>query len=117
LRQRSEASANEVALDSNVLLWTLEGSHELKSDLKRKIADPQNDVLISAASVWEIAIKQRLRKLHVPDNWLEAVAASDLAPLTIIFFMLSPQAGCLVITTIHSIECWWPRLRPRDWSW
>jgi PIN domain nuclease of toxin-antitoxin system len=72
-------------LDSHVLLWTLAGSSELKSDLKRKIADPRNDVLVSAASVWEIAIKQRLGKLHVPDNWLEAVEASDLAPLSINF--------------------------------
>ncbi len=72
-------------LDSHVLLWALAGSSELNSDLKRKIADPRNDVLVSAASVWEIAIKQRLGKLHVPDNWIGAVEASDFAALSINF--------------------------------
>ncbi len=80
-------------LDSHVLLWTLAGSPELKSDLKRKIADPRNDVLVSAATVWEIAIKRRLGKLHVPDNWLEAVEASDLAPLSINFVHAIAAAG------------------------
>jgi PIN domain nuclease of toxin-antitoxin system len=46
---------------------------------------PGNDVLVSAASVWEISIKQRLGKLDAPDDLLEAIEASDLTPLGIDF--------------------------------
>lgn len=72
-------------LDTHVLLWALADTPELKRDLKRQIVDPRNDVWVSAASVWEIAIKQRLGKLQAPDNLLEVIESSDFLPLTINF--------------------------------
>jgi PIN domain nuclease of toxin-antitoxin system len=38
------------------------------------IAEPANEVLVSAASVWEIAIKRALGKLETPDDLLETLA-------------------------------------------
>ncbi len=70
-------------LDTHVLLWSLADSRELGHDLKRKIVDPRNDVWVSAVSVWEIAIKQRVGKLQAPDNLLEAIASADFASLPI----------------------------------
>ncbi len=81
-------------LDTHVLLWALAESPELARDLRRKIADPGNDVLVSAASVWEIAIKKRLGKLDAPDNLLEVLEASDFSPLSINFVHAS-AAGSL----------------------
>ena len=72
-------------LDTHVLLWALAESPELARDLRRKIADPSNNVLVSAASVWEIAIKIRLGKLDAPDNFLEVLEVSDFRPLFINF--------------------------------
>ena len=72
-------------LDTHVLLWALAESPELARDLRRKIADPSNNVLVSAASVWEIATKIRLGKLDAPDNLLEVLEASDFNPLCINF--------------------------------
>jgi len=40
-------------------------------------------VVVSTASVWEIAIKQAAGRLDAPDDLLEALAANDFAPLPI----------------------------------
>jgi PIN domain nuclease of toxin-antitoxin system len=70
-------------LDSHVLLWSLADSPELRRELKQEIKDPGNDVMVSAASVWEIAIKKRLGKLDAPDDLLEAIEACDFTALSI----------------------------------
>ncbi len=73
----------KLLLDTHVLLWSLADSPELDADLRGKIVDPANDVFVSAASVWEIAIKKRLGKLSAPDNLLEVLESSDFTPLPI----------------------------------
>ena len=50
-------------LDTHALLWWLVGSERLSQTAKRTISDEANDVLISAASAWEIATKYRLGQL------------------------------------------------------
>ena len=50
-------------LDTHALIWWLEGSGRLSVQAQRAIADEENDVLISAASAWEIATKYRLGKM------------------------------------------------------
>jgi len=84
----------KLLLDTHVLLWALAESPELARDLRRKIADPSNDVLVSTASVREIAIKKRLGKLDAPDNLLEVLEASDFSPLSI-NFVHAAAAGSL----------------------
>ena len=49
--------------DTHTLIWWYEGSRRLSPQAQRAIADEENDVLISAASAWEIATKYRLGKL------------------------------------------------------
>lgn len=53
-----------VLLDTHALLWWLDGAPELSAQAKAIIADIEaNEVLVSAASAWEIATKARLGKL------------------------------------------------------
>ena len=47
-------------LDTHVLLWALGAPERLGSSTRAKIEDLQNDILFSAASTWEIAIKSAL---------------------------------------------------------
>ena len=47
-------------LDTHVLLWALSGSKRLTDDVRDLIETPDNDVLFSAASIWEIAIKSQV---------------------------------------------------------
>lgn len=59
-----------VVLDTHVVLWWLVDDPALSTEARMAIADPGNDVLVSAASVWEIAIKQALGKLRAPGDLL-----------------------------------------------
>ncbi len=58
-------------LDTHVLLWWLRDDRRLKSPERRAIADPDAVVHVSAASVWEIAIKKSLGRLDVDEEALE----------------------------------------------
>lgn len=51
-------------LDTNVLLWTLAGHARVKH-LRARIEADDNDVYVSAASFWEVAIKAGIGKLDV----------------------------------------------------
>ena len=55
-----------VLLDTHALIWWFEGGGKLSARARRVIEDPQTAVLVSAASAWEIAIKQQLGKFRVP---------------------------------------------------
>ena len=71
-------------LDAHALLWWLADDPTLRKNARSAIADPSNDVLVSAASVWEIEIKRALGKLSAPDGLVEAIesAAFDTLPIT-----------------------------------
>ena len=51
-------------LDTHAFLWWLAGSERLSQQARQAIANEANDVLVSAASAWEIATKHRLGKLR-----------------------------------------------------
>jgi len=56
-----------VLLDTHTLLWCLTADSYLTSRARRIIEDGSNEVLVSAASIWEIAVKVRLGKLPTGD--------------------------------------------------
>lgn len=53
-----------ILLDTHALLWWLSGDARLGPAATALIADPVNDVLVSAASLWEITVKARIGKLE-----------------------------------------------------
>ena len=61
-------------LDTHAFLWWAEDSPRLPRPARRAIQDDDNDVLISAATAWEITTKHRLGKLPNADP-----IASDIA--------------------------------------
>lgn len=52
-------------LDTHALLWWMTDDPRLSSRARELIADERNNILISAASAWEIATKHRLGKLPI----------------------------------------------------
>jgi len=52
----------KLLLDTHLLLWAAGPSPRLSSQARRLIDDPQNELLASTASLWEIAIKSALRR-------------------------------------------------------
>lgn len=63
-------------LDSNAFLWWRLASPRLSERAAAAILDPGNDILVSVATLWEIAIKQSLGKLRFLDDF-EAVIQSE----------------------------------------
>ncbi|MBI3821707.1 MAG: type II toxin-antitoxin system VapC family toxin [Planctomycetes bacterium] len=52
-------------LDTQALIWYVDQDHLLSRSAHAAITDPQNDLLLSAASIWEIAIKVSIGKLKL----------------------------------------------------
>jgi PIN domain nuclease of toxin-antitoxin system len=50
-------------LDTHALLWWLFDDPKLSQRAREIIAKPEHEILVSAASAWEIATKHRLGKL------------------------------------------------------
>jgi PIN domain nuclease of toxin-antitoxin system len=50
-------------LDTHALLWWLDGDRRLPARVRALINGPANEVLVSAASVWDITTKARLGRL------------------------------------------------------
>jgi PIN domain nuclease of toxin-antitoxin system len=53
-------------LDSHAFIWACVEPERLSSTEQDVIADPENDVFVSAASAWEIAIKKALGRIAFP---------------------------------------------------
>jgi PIN domain nuclease of toxin-antitoxin system len=53
-------------LDTHALLWALSAPGNLPADIREALEDPANIVFVSAASAWEMAIKQARGKLRYP---------------------------------------------------
>jgi PIN domain nuclease of toxin-antitoxin system len=65
-------------LDTHALLWWLDGDRRLSARARAVMADETNEILVSAASGWEIATKSRLGKLA-----LAAGAAARLGEVVV----------------------------------
>jgi len=72
-------------LDTHVFLWWLADDDRLKKAEREAIRSPENDVYLSAASIWEIGIKQGLGRLRVPESASVAALRLGLQPLPITF--------------------------------
>ncbi len=75
----------KLMLDTHVLLWWLDDNPTLTEAVRTAIRERHATVFVSAATVWEIAIKQAIGKLDTPGDLEEAVAASRFEPLPITF--------------------------------
>lgn len=70
-------------VDTPALLWWLSDDDALSPAARSVIADPVNEPLVSAASVWEIAIKRALGKLTAPEDLPELVIGEGFSWLPI----------------------------------
>ena len=67
----------KLLLDTQLMLWWLADSPKLSRQARALIADPANTVFVSAATMWEIRIKEKLGKLDVPTNLIATVVSEE----------------------------------------
>lgn len=62
-----------LVLDAHAFLWWVRNEATLTADARGAIADPANDIIVSAATVWELEIKRALGKLIAPPDLLAVI--------------------------------------------
>jgi PIN domain nuclease of toxin-antitoxin system len=74
-------------LDTHALIWWVEGDERVTPRLRRLLAEPGEDVFVSAATAWEIATKARIGKLRTPKallpDFVEVAEMLGFLPLPI----------------------------------
>jgi PIN domain nuclease of toxin-antitoxin system len=73
----------KLLLDTHAALWFLSGDDRLSEPARRQLTDDTNRVLLSAAVVWEVAIKRALGKLTLPDEYLSLLLDAGVQPLAV----------------------------------
>jgi PIN domain nuclease of toxin-antitoxin system len=72
-------------LDTHEFLWWCADDPRLGEVEREAVGDGKNEVFLSSASVWEMAIKQALGRLEVPERPSMATARMGIAPLPVAF--------------------------------
>jgi PIN domain nuclease of toxin-antitoxin system len=74
-------------LDTHVLIWWFSDLTRLSPAVQTVITDDQNEIFVSAASAWEMAIKYKAGKLHditpLMDDLEGAILNGGFAPLPV----------------------------------
>lgn len=63
-------------LDTHAVIWWMCGDQRVSAAARDAIRDPDNDLLMSTASAWEISTKHRLGKLPGVSAVLDGLAAN-----------------------------------------
>jgi len=58
--------AARILLDTHVWLWFNGAPERLSEEARQAFVDPENELFLSAASTWEIAIKHAAGRLELP---------------------------------------------------
>lgn len=116
----------KLLLDTHVVLWWLDDNPTLSDEIKSTL-DKEPEVYVSAATVWEVAIKQAIGKLIAPPdlpakvrdsgfrelriNFEHAIIAGGLPPIHNDPFdrMLVAQAQCenlTLVTRDQNCQCY-----------
>lgn len=69
-------------LDTHVVIWALEDSPKLPPAARDAISEAA-DVLVSSATIWEMAIKKAAGKFKIADGFTQSIAASGFLELPI----------------------------------
>jgi PIN domain nuclease of toxin-antitoxin system len=70
--------------DTQILIWCDRQPSRVEAALLSRLRDPDNDILISVATVWEIAIKRATGKLDFAAPIIETIErlGFELLPIT-----------------------------------
>ena len=85
-------------LDTQVFIWWMGKSRRLSKDLINLLHNPQNQIFLSVASVWEIIIKRAKHKLRVPNNIEKGI---NLSGFTILPIEISHVLGVEKLPLYH----------------
>jgi PIN domain nuclease of toxin-antitoxin system len=73
-----------VLIDTHIFLWWDRQLRSLSRPLRAAIADEANDIFVSAASIWEVALKRATGKLSFSRSIVDAASelGFEILPVT-----------------------------------
>jgi PIN domain nuclease of toxin-antitoxin system len=71
----------KLLLDTHAALWWLSGDERFGENAERQLTDDTNLVMLSAAVVWEVAIKSSLGKLDAPEDFAPTLLGAGVHAL------------------------------------
>ena len=72
-------------LDANALVWWVTDSPRLTASSRAAIVDATNEVVVGIGTLWELAIKRSLQKLHFPYDFETVLREENFQVLPISF--------------------------------
>ena len=72
-------------LDTHTFLWWVSDWDQIAKPARQAIADPSNEVFVSAVSGWEIGVKKAKGRLTAPDNLTAVVEEKQFQHLPLTF--------------------------------
>ncbi len=60
-------------IDTHILIWFLEGNELLAKNNREMIASSRNEIFVSIASLWEMAIKISVGKLTISKPFVDVI--------------------------------------------
>lgn len=89
-------------LDTHIALWAIVDDRRLPREAAAWIADGANSIWVSAASVWEIAIKRMLAKKSMPISGRQALGYFREAGYRLLEIRPEHAAAIEDLPTIHA---------------
>lgn len=81
-------------LDSMVWLWSIDAVDKMNRDCREILENGREEVYFSAATAWELTVKVRLGKLHLPGPPGQCIPA----------FMAKQGLRALPVTHLHAVK-------------
>lgn len=88
-------------LDTHIALWAVVDDPRLTAKARALIADPANEIVVSAATIWEIAIKHSLRREQMPVSGERAAEIFTRAGYRLLAITPQHAAGVERLPAIH----------------
>jgi PIN domain nuclease of toxin-antitoxin system len=92
-------------LDTHIALWAVTDDARLSPRARDLIGNPENDVFVSTASVWEIAIKHALARggpNDMPVSGAEALRYFQAAGYEMVGIAAANAAAVETLPTLHA---------------
>ena len=83
-------------LDTHAFVWCLSEVPRLAEGARAAIADPRNEVFVSAITGWEVAVKRAKGRMTAPDNLSAIIEERGFTHLPLTFHH-AEQAGNLAM--------------------
>jgi len=89
-------------LDTHVALWAITNDSRLSALARELISEPTNTVVVSAASIWEIAIKHSLGRGDMPVSGTDAIAWFQKSGYVLLDVAPAHAAAAEALPPIHA---------------